>query len=260
MKTDPTTELTEGTEGEGTTNQTNLSNRKAEERTETGIGLAGPMSDTTSWRCGRGLSQARMPTRIQFHPPAEMGMRKVPPMPEGQSRTGRSTPPYGSQGEVHSIALGADEETQSGVTPATGISSLATASSPDRLDLSVLIPVFNEVENVEPLHAELDAVLRPLSLHYELIFVDDGSTDGTAARLEQIQARDPEHVRAAFLWRNCGQTAALSAALDLRGARSSCRWTATARTTRPTSQSCSRPWKQGMTSSRAGGGIATTPS
>jgi glycosyltransferase involved in cell wall biosynthesis len=83
------------------------------------------------------------------------------------------------------------------------------------LDLSVLIPVFNEVENVEPLHAELDAVLRPLSLSYELIFVDDGSVDGTVARLERIQASDPEHVRVAFLWRNCGQTAALSAALDL---------------------------------------------
>ena len=50
---------------------------------------------------------------------------------------------------------------------------------------------------------------------YELIFVDDGSTDGTAARLEAIQRRDPEHVRVAFLRRNCGQTAALSAALDL---------------------------------------------
>ena len=50
---------------------------------------------------------------------------------------------------------------------------------------------------------------------YELIFVDDGSTDGTAAQLEAIQARDPEHVRVAFLRRNCGQTAALSAALDL---------------------------------------------
>jgi glycosyltransferase involved in cell wall biosynthesis len=83
------------------------------------------------------------------------------------------------------------------------------------IDLSVLIPVFNEVDNVEPLHAELDAVLRSQPLQYELIFVDDGSTDGTAARLEAIQGRDPEHVRVVFLRRNCGQTAALSAALDL---------------------------------------------
>ena len=83
------------------------------------------------------------------------------------------------------------------------------------VDLSVLIPVYNEVDNVGPLHEELDAVLRPSRWRYELIFVDDGSTDGTTAKLEAIQARDPEHVRAAFLWRNCGQTAALSAALDL---------------------------------------------
>jgi glycosyltransferase involved in cell wall biosynthesis len=84
-----------------------------------------------------------------------------------------------------------------------------------RLDLSVLIPVYNEVDNVEPLHAELDAVLRDGPIHYELIFVNDGSTDGTVARLESIQRKDPEHVRVAFLRRNCGQTAALSAALDL---------------------------------------------
>lgn len=83
------------------------------------------------------------------------------------------------------------------------------------LELSVLIPVYNEVENVVPLHAELDGVLGPLALRYELIFVDDGSTDGTAAKLARIQDNDPEHVRVAFLRRNCGQTAALSAALDL---------------------------------------------
>jgi glycosyltransferase involved in cell wall biosynthesis len=83
------------------------------------------------------------------------------------------------------------------------------------ITLSVLIPVLNEVDNVGPLHAELDAVLRPLSLEYELIFVDDGSTDGTTAKLEAIQHIDPAHVRVVFLRRNCGQTAALSAALDL---------------------------------------------
>jgi glycosyltransferase involved in cell wall biosynthesis len=83
------------------------------------------------------------------------------------------------------------------------------------IDLSVLIPVFNEVDNVEPLHAELDVVLRPLPLDYELIFVDDGSNDGTGAKLEAIQRGDPKHVRVVFLRRNCGQTAALSAALDL---------------------------------------------
>ncbi len=92
-------------------------------------------------------------------------------------------------------------------------SSASNETSP--IDLSVLIPVFNEVANVGPLHDELDRTLRDSSLRYELVFVDDGSTDGTAARLAEIQDKDPEHVRVAFLRRNCGQTAALSAALDL---------------------------------------------
>ena len=79
----------------------------------------------------------------------------------------------------------------------------------------MLIPVYNEQANVVPLHAELTAVLGGMPLDYELIFVDDGSTDGTAARLVEIQDADPEHVRIASLRRNYGQTAALSAALDL---------------------------------------------
>ncbi len=82
-------------------------------------------------------------------------------------------------------------------------------------ELSILVPVYNEAGNVVELHHELDQVLREFQHSYELIFVDDGSTDGTAALLRQIQDSDPEHVRVAFLRRNCGQTAALSAALDL---------------------------------------------
>lgn len=94
--------------------------------------------------------------------------------------------------------------------PPTNQNALEPASG-----LSILIPVYNEAGNVVELHGELDRVLRALPHEYELIFVDDGSTDGTAALLGQIQDADPEHVRVAFLRRNCGQTAALSAALDL---------------------------------------------
>ena len=65
-----------------------------------------------------------------------------------------------------------------------------SADSPP-LDLSILVPVYNEVGNVAPLHGELDAVLQPLGSTYELIFVDDGSTDGTAAALARIQDADP---------------------------------------------------------------------
>ncbi len=89
------------------------------------------------------------------------------------------------------------------------------AEAGSALDLSVLVPVFNEVDNVEPLHGELAGVLGKSALRYELIFVDDGSTDGTRGQLERIQEADPEHVRVAFLRRNFGQTAAISAAIDL---------------------------------------------
>jgi glycosyltransferase involved in cell wall biosynthesis len=97
------------------------------------------------------------------------------------------------------------------------ISSSSSAAEPNGppIDLSILIPVKDEAENVGPLHAEIAGALGPLPLRFEVIFVDDGSTDGTAARLRAIQEKDPEHVRIAFLRTNCGQTAALSAAMDL---------------------------------------------
>ena len=101
-------------------------------------------------------------------------------------------------------------------TAAHSVTSHADAAD---VDLSVLIPIYNEIDNLDPLHEELDRVLRPTGLRYELILVDDGSRDGSRNRLKAIQAADPEHVRVALLRRNCGQTAALSAALDLaRGA------------------------------------------
>ncbi len=83
------------------------------------------------------------------------------------------------------------------------------------LDLSILIPVKDEAENVAPLHAEVSAALGSTGLTYEVLFVDDGSTDGTIGRLREIRAADPTHVRLIVLRRNFGQTAALSAALDV---------------------------------------------
>src|SRR4051794_40821104 len=88
-------------------------------------------------------------------------------------------------------------------------------AEPPASELSILVPVYNEAGNVVELHAELDRVLRDHARDYELIFVDDGSIDGTAGLLARVQDSDPAHVRVAYLKRNCGQTAALSAALDL---------------------------------------------
>ena len=79
-----------------------------------------------------------------------------------------------------------------------------------RLDLSLVIPIFNEEENLNPLYQRVKTVLDSLERSYELIFVDDGSTDSSAAVMSQFQANDP-HVRVLRFRRNYGQTAAIAA-------------------------------------------------
>jgi glycosyltransferase involved in cell wall biosynthesis len=80
------------------------------------------------------------------------------------------------------------------------------------MELSIVIPVFNEEENVEPLVGELRAALAPLKKSYEVIAVDDGSGDGTFAALSRLQRCDPA-LNVIRLKRNFGQTAALAAGL-----------------------------------------------
>jgi len=82
-----------------------------------------------------------------------------------------------------------------------------------RPELSIVIPVYNEVDNVRDLHRELTAALDPLGRPYEILLVDDGSTDGTQAALVAIERDDPR-VRVLRLRRNFGQTAAFSAGFD----------------------------------------------
>jgi len=84
--------------------------------------------------------------------------------------------------------------------------SLAT----QRNTLSVIIPVHNELENVKPLYERLESVLKNLDRDYEVLFVDDGSTDGTREVLKQIAEKDP-HIKLILFSRNYGQTAAMSA-------------------------------------------------
>jgi glycosyltransferase involved in cell wall biosynthesis len=83
----------------------------------------------------------------------------------------------------------------------------------ESLDLSIVIPVFNEEENVPLLAEEIRRALDPLGIRYEVIAVDDGSTDRSWARLEAVRAADPRWILVA-LRRNFGQTAALSAGFD----------------------------------------------
>jgi glycosyltransferase involved in cell wall biosynthesis len=86
------------------------------------------------------------------------------------------------------------------------------------LDLSVVIPVFNEADNLPPLHEEIARALADCGRTYEILWVDDGSTDGSAAVAERL-ARADSHAISLRLARNYGQTAALAAGFDAaRGA------------------------------------------
>ena len=77
----------------------------------------------------------------------------------------------------------------------------------------MLVPLHNEAENVAPLCASLHTSLAELGRSYEIILVDDGSTDDTRRLIETIAGEDPR-VTAIALARNFGQTAALLAAID----------------------------------------------
>ncbi len=89
----------------------------------------------------------------------------------------------------------------------------ATNEGPVRPEISVVIPVYNEIENVDALAADVWGALEPLGKSFEVILVDDGSRDGTADALRKIAASRPE-ARVVLLRRNFGQTAALSAGFD----------------------------------------------
>jgi glycosyltransferase involved in cell wall biosynthesis len=80
-------------------------------------------------------------------------------------------------------------------------------------ELSVVIPVYNEVESLGPLLEELGAVLGAMGRPAEIVAVDDGSTDGSFERLVALAAREPR-LRIVRLARNYGQTPALAAGIE----------------------------------------------
>jgi glycosyltransferase involved in cell wall biosynthesis len=77
-------------------------------------------------------------------------------------------------------------------------------------EISLVIPVFNEAPNLETLYAEVTAALEPWGRTYEVLLIDDGSTDGSAAILKRLQAADAR-LRVIRFRRNFGQTAAFAA-------------------------------------------------
>jgi glycosyltransferase involved in cell wall biosynthesis len=80
-------------------------------------------------------------------------------------------------------------------------------------EISVFLPVYNEEPNILPLHAKLDEALNRLGRTAEIVYVDDGSTDGSLKVLRGVAERDGR-VRVVALKRNYGQTAAMAAGID----------------------------------------------
>jgi glycosyltransferase involved in cell wall biosynthesis len=85
--------------------------------------------------------------------------------------------------------------------------------SPIVPDVSIVAPVYNEVESVPHLLSAIASVFQDSGLSYEIILVDDGSTDGSAQLLKQ-QAQTRSDLKAVLLRRNYGQTAAMSAGFN----------------------------------------------
>jgi len=82
------------------------------------------------------------------------------------------------------------------------------------MNLTLVIPVFNEEENLKPLYKKIREVLDPMDQSYEVIFVDDGSQDKSPQILDEIAQEDPR-VKVIHFSRNFGQTAALAAGFDI---------------------------------------------
>jgi glycosyltransferase involved in cell wall biosynthesis len=82
------------------------------------------------------------------------------------------------------------------------------------MDVSIVVPVYNEEESLPALHEAIHAALKGLDHAWEVIYVDDGSRDASISVLEKIAASDPQHVCVVEFRRNFGQTTAIAAGID----------------------------------------------
>jgi glycosyltransferase involved in cell wall biosynthesis len=89
---------------------------------------------------------------------------------------------------------------------------------PPARDVSVVIPVYNERENLRPLTDDVRAALGGLGRSHEILYVNDGSTDGSGEVLDAIAAEHAE-VKVIHFAHNCGQTLAIAAGMDAAGGR-----------------------------------------
>lgn len=81
-------------------------------------------------------------------------------------------------------------------------------------ELSLIVPVYNEEENLHLLYDAIHQALDPLSKTWEMVLVDDGSQDGSLGVLTELAEKDLEHIRVVSFRRNFGQTAAIAAGID----------------------------------------------
>ena len=82
------------------------------------------------------------------------------------------------------------------------------------MDLSIVIPVYNETDSLELLHQTLTEAMSTIKASWEVLYVDDGSKDGSIDKLRSIHAKDPSHVVVIEFRRNFGQTTAILAGID----------------------------------------------
>ena len=108
---------------------------------------------------------------------------------------------------ISPITLDTQSETQPENRPALDVAAKNSA-----LELSIVVPVYNEAENIVAVHQKIVAALEALALPFEILYVDDGSRDESFALLDQISQRD-ERAKVIRFRRNFGQTAAMAAGL-----------------------------------------------
>lgn len=82
------------------------------------------------------------------------------------------------------------------------------------MKLSVIVPVYNEQENIKPLYQAIHKAMQPLKIQWELILVDDGSRDKGLHVIQELVQKDLKHTSAIVFRRNFGQTAAIAAGID----------------------------------------------
>ena len=117
---------------------------------------------------------------------------------------------YDEEETVTSRRVGADGGPDVSEEPTVAAAVVAADGAPE---ISLFLPVLNEEPNLRPLHAKIDEALAHLGRTAEIIYVDDGSTDGSLEVLRELSRRDPR-VRVVALRRNYGQTAAMAAGID----------------------------------------------